>query len=231
MLIREFEDLPDRMKTPAVRIYYDMLAEKRKTLILKRIFDMVVSSLLIVILLPVMTAVAVWIKIDSKGPVFYRQRRMTKDLREFKIIKFRTMRHDAGSSGLSVTVLGDERITKAGRKLRKSRMDELPQIFNVLLGGMSFAGTRPEVKKYVDGYTDEMFATLLLPAGITSKASVLFRDEERLLGDSHDPETVYVKEILPQKMVYNLEYLRDFRFSEDIKILFRTLFPGFDKRG
>ncbi len=224
MLIHEFGLLPGEMQTPAVKIYYDMLAEKRRSLIFKRAFDIVVSTLLIVLLSPVFLVIAVMIKTDSKGPVFYRQIRMTKNLKEFRIFKFRTMVSGADKSGPLVTLKKDGRITRVGGRLRRLRLDELPQIFNVFLGDMSFVGTRPEVKKYVLNYTDEMFATLLLPAGVTSTASIRYKDEAGLLTDAKDTDRVYLQEILPKKMVYNLEYLRDYRFFEDIKILFRTVF-------
>ena len=169
-----------------------------------------------------MLIIAIWIKLDSKGPVFFRQRRVTTYGRVFRIFKFRTMVTDAEKKGTQVTVKGDSRITKAGKFLRKCRLDELPQLFNVLIGDMSFVGTRPEVEHYVDRYTDEMNATLLMPAGITSLASIKFKDEEKLLDGAEDPDEVYVNSVLPQKMVYNLEYIRKFNFFYDIKLMFMT---------
>ena len=227
MLIRSFNDLPESMKNPAVRAYYDMLSCRRGTLFCKRVFDVVVSLALTLLLGPLMLAIAVLIKADSKGRVFYLQKRVTANMREFEIMKFRTMVADADKKGPLVTLSGDKRVTKIGRKLRKTRMDELPQLINVLIGDMSFVGTRPEVKRYVERYSDEMMATLLLPAGITSMASMVFKNEAGLLRREQDADRVYVDEILPGKMVYNLEYLRDYSFFEDIKILLKTTFKNF----
>ena len=171
-----------------------------------------------------MLIIAVWIKCDSKGKVFFRQRRVTTYGRVFYIFKFRTMVSNAEKLGTQVTVQNDSRVTKAGKFLRKCRLDELPQLFNVLKGDMSFVGTRPEVERYVDRYTDEMLATLLMPAGITSLASIKFKDEEKLLDGAENPDDVYVNEVLPQKMKFNLEYISKFNFFYDIKIMFMTFF-------
>jgi len=225
MLIGDFGKLPERMKTPAVRAYYDMLLEQRRALFFKRLFDITASLALLLLLFPAMLVIAILIKLDSKGPVFYTQRRFTANLREFHIIKFRTMQRNADKAGPLVTVERDSRVTRVGKWLRPSRLDELPQLLNILKGDMSFVGTRPEVGKYISRYTDEMYATLLLPGGITSTASVLFRDEARLLRGAGDVDEVYVREILPQKMIHNLQYLREYSFAEDIKILIRTLIP------
>lgn len=171
-----------------------------------------------------MIIIAVWIKCDSKGTVFFRQRRVTTYGRVFYIFKFRTMVSDAEKLGTQVTVQNDSRVTRAGKFLRKCRLDELPQLFNVLKGDMSFVGTRPEVERYVERYTDEMMATLLMPAGITSLASIKFKDEEKLLDGAENPDDVYVNEVLPQKMKYNLEYINKFNFFYDIKLMFMTFF-------
>ena len=191
---------------------------------MKRIFDIVTALILTVIALPLMLLIAVWIKCDSKGGVFFLQKRVTTYGRVFRIVKFRTMVTDAEKLGTQVTVSHDSRVTRAGRFLRKCRLDELPQLFNVLKGDMSFVGTRPEVQKYVDGYTDEMMATLLMPAGITSLASIKFKDEEKLLDGADDPDEVYLHTVLPQKMTYNLEYIKRFHFFYDIKLMFMTVF-------
>ena len=226
MLTRDFDNLPALMKSKAVRLYYEMLSEKRASLVLKRLFDVMFSFLLIVLLAPVMIITALLIKLDSKGPVFYRQIRVTKNLKEFKIIKFRTMKDNTGDKDLFVTLDDDIRVTKAGGILRKYRLDELPQLFNILVGEMSFVGTRPEVPKYVAEYKDEMMATLLLPGGLTSTASILYRNEAVLLKSEISAEQTYINEIMPKKMIHNLEYLRDYSFWGDITILFKTLFSA-----
>ena len=179
--MKKWEELPEKFKNDAVRPYYDILSKKGASRIIKRIFDIVVALILTVIVSPFMIMIAIWIKLDSKGKVFFRQRRVTTYERVFGIYKFRTMVSDAEKLGTQVTVNNDSRVTRAGHFLRKCRLDELPQLFNVLKGDMSFVGTRPEVERYVDRYSDEMMATLLMPAGITSLASIKFKDEEKLL--------------------------------------------------
>ena len=226
MLIRDFNNLPAVMKSDAVRIYYDMLNEKRASMVLKRLFDIVFSLLLILLLSPLMLITALMVILDSRGPVFYRQIRVTKNLKEFKIIKFRTMRENNDGTDLFITLDDDIRVTKVGRRLRRYRLDELPQLFNILKGDMSFVGTRPEVPKYVTEYTDEMMATLLLPGGLTSTASILYRNEAILLKSEVSADKIYIREILPNKMLHNLEYIRDYSFLGDIKILFKTLFSS-----
>lgn len=220
--MKKWDDLPQKFQNNAVKEYYDILKKRDASLVIKRIFDIIIALIITVIALPFMLIIAVWIKLDSKGPVFFRQRRVTTYGRIFRIFKFRTMVTDAEKRGTQVTVKGDSRVTRAGRFLRKCRLDELPQLFNVLCGDMSFVGTRPEVERYVDRYTDEMNATLLMPAGITSLASIKFKDEEKLLDGANDPDEVYVNTVLPQKMIYNLEYIRKFNFFYDIKLMFMT---------
>ncbi len=222
--MKKWEMLPDRFKNESVRPYYDSLKKRGISLAVKRIFDFITALIMTVILLPLMCIIAVWIKCDSKGTVFFRQRRVTTYGKVFYIFKFRTMISDAEKKGTQVTVSNDSRVTGAGKFLRKCRLDELPQIFNVLKGDMSFVGTRPEVERYVDRYTDEMMATLLMPAGITSLASIKYKDEEKLLDGAKDVDNVYVNEVLPQKMKYNLEYLQKFNFFYDIKLMFMTFF-------
>lgn len=222
--MKKWEELPEKFKNDAVRPYYDILSKKGASRIIKRIFDIVVALILTVIVSPFMIMIAIWIKLDSKGKVFFRQRRVTTYGRVFGIYKFRTMVSDAEKLGTQVTVNNDSRVTRAGHFLRKCRLDELPQLFNVLKGDMSFVGTRPEVERYVDRYSDEMMATLLMPAGITSLASIKFKDEERLLSGTEDTDEVYVNDVLPQKMRYNLEYLKKFNFFYDIKLMFMTFF-------
>ena len=221
--MKKWDDLPQKFQNNAVKEYYDILKKRGASLVIKRIFDIIIALIITVIAMPFMLIIAVWIKLDSKGSVFFRQRRVTTYGRIFRIFKFRTMVTDAEKRGTQVTVKGDSRVTRAGRFLRKCRLDELPQLFNVLCGDMSFVGTRPEVERYVDRYTDEMNATLLMPAGITSLASIKFKDEEKLLDGANDPDEVYVNTVLPQKMIYNLEYIRKFNFFYDIKLMFMTL--------
>ena len=222
--MKKWDELPEKLKNEAVRPYYDILSKKGASRVIKRIFDIFVALILTVIASPFMLIIAIWIKLDSKGKVFFRQRRVTTYGRVFGIYKFRTMVSDAEKLGTQVTVNNDSRVTRAGHFLRKFRLDELPQIFNVLKGDMSFVGTRPEVERYVDRYSDEMMATLLMPAGITSLASIKFKDEEKLLSGAEDTDEVYVNDVLPQKMKYNLEYLRKFNFFYDIKLMFMTFF-------
>lgn len=220
--MKKWEALPEEMQNEKVKPYYDMLCHKTGSIVLKRIFDIIVGLIILIIVMPFMIIIAVWIKCDSKGKVFFKQKRVTKYGRVFNIIKFRTMVSDAEKLGTQVTVSNDSRVTGAGKFLRKCRLDELPQLFNVLKGDMSFVGTRPEVQRYVDRYTDEMYATLLMPAGITSLASIKFKDEEKLLSDSDNADETYVNVVLPQKMAYNLEYLDKFNFFYDTKLMFMT---------
>lgn len=222
--MKKWEQLPPPFQNAAVRPYYDTLSHRTGSLIVKRCFDIVLALLLTVICLPFMLIIAVWIKCDSKGSVFFLQKRITKYGRPFLIIKFRTMVTNAEQQGTQVTVQNDSRVTRAGKFLRKCRLDELPQLFNVLKGDMTFVGTRPEVPKYVNSYTDEMYATLLMPAGITSLASIKFKDEEKLLNGAADTDEVYLHTVLPQKMRYNLEYIDRFNFFYDIKLMFMTFF-------
>lgn len=222
--MKSWDKLPEQFRNESVRPYYDILKKRTASLILKRIFDIVTGLVLTVIALPFMIIIAVWIKCDSKGKIFFRQRRVTTYGRVFYIFKFRTMVSDAEKLGTQVTVQNDSRVTKAGKFLRKCRLDELPQLFNVIRGDMSFVGTRPEVERYVERYTDEMMATLLMPAGITSLASIKFKDEEKLLDGAENTDDVYVNEVLPQKMNYNLEYINKFNFFYDIKLMFMTFF-------
>ena len=227
MLLKRWEDLPSFMQNESVKEYYDILNKKKASLIFKRLFDIFASLVLLVLLMPILLFVAIWIKLDSKGPVFYRQERITQYGRTFRIYKFRTMVTNADQIGTLVTLQNDSRITKVGEKIRKSRLDELPQLINILVGDMSFVGTRPEVKKYVDQYDEEMLATLLLPAGVTSKASLMYRDEDEILNKEVNEENpvdkVYVEKILPAKMQYNLEYLKDFNFIHDIVLCIKTV--------
>ena len=223
MKLKAWEDLPQYMQNDSVKECYDILAKRTGSLAIKRLFDIVVSAVMLILVSPVLLILAVWIKVDSQGPVFFRQTRITQYGKAFRIFKFRTMVNNADKIGSQVTVGNDSRITKVGAKIRKLRLDELPQLINVLLGDMSFVGTRPEVKKYVDAYTDEMYATLLLPAGITGEASIRYKDEDELLAGAADVDKVYIEQVLPGKMKYNLDAVRKFSFFGDIMTMFRTV--------
>ena len=221
--MRAFDKLPAQFNNDSVKAYYDILSKRRGSIVLKRAFDIIVSLIVLIILIIPIIIISVCIKVHSPGPVFFRQLRVTKYGKVFRIFKFRTMVVNAESLGSMVTTKGDSRVTSIGRTLRKYRLDELPQIFNVILGDMSFVGTRPEVKKYVDLYKDEYYATLLLPAGITSLTSIMYKDEEKLLASSDDADEVYINTILPEKMKYNLQYTKNFGFWYDIKIMLKTV--------
>ena len=221
MILRKWENLPAEMQTPEVRKYYDVLKKKKFSLFLKRLFDVTVSFILLLLFSPVFLILAIAIKLDSKGPVFYRQTRVTQYGKEFRIFKFRSMVTDADKGSL-LTVGGDSRVTKTGRFIRKYKLDELSQLIDVFRGTMTFVGTRPEVPKYVKKYTPEMMATLLLPAGITSEASIYYKDENELLDAADDVEKTYVEVVLPDKMKYNLAAIRSFSFIDDIKVMILT---------
>ena len=223
MVLHKWEELPEFMRTTEVRPYWEILYKRRWQLALKRIFDFIVALVLFIILLIPMVVIAVMIKLDSDGPVFYRQERVTSYGKHFKIHKFRTMVTNADKIGTTVTVGNDARITRIGSKLRGFRLDELPQVIDVLQGNMSFVGTRPEAVKYVKKYKPEYNATLLMPAGITSEASIRYKDEDRLLSVADDVDKVYVEEVLPKKMRWNLESLIQFSFVGEIVTMFRTV--------
>lgn len=223
MLLKKWDMLPAFMQTESVREYYDILSHKKISLVVKRLFDIVASFVLLIILSPFMLIIALLIKADSRGPVFFRQERVTQYGRTFRIFKFRTMVDGADRKGSLVTVGNDSRITRMGQLLRKIRLDELPQLINVLTGDMTFVGTRPEVRKYVDAYTDEMNATLLLPAGITSRASIRYKDEDELLDGADDVDKVYTQEVLPGKMAYNLESIKGFSCISELATMFETV--------
>lgn len=222
-MLREWNQLPEYMQTDAVRPYYNQLKKKEFSLFLKRIFDIVVSLVLIVLLSPLLLVLSILIVLDSKGGVFYRQERVTQYGRKFRIFKFRTMVSDADKIGTQVTVSNDSRITRVGSVIRKYRLDEIPQLFNILLGDMSLVGTRPESTHYVKFYTPEMYATLLLPAGVTSEASIMYKDEADLLDKADDVDKVYIEKVLPGKMRYNLESISNFSFIKEIGTMFKTV--------
>ena len=222
-MLRRWDDLPDFMRVPEVKPYWEILNKKRGQLLLKRCFDFLTALILLVILLIPMTIIAVMIKIDSKGTVFYRQERVTQYGKHFRIHKFRTMVSNADKIGSAVTVGNDSRITRVGSKIRHLRLDELPQVIDVLQGTMSFVGTRPEAVRYVKRYKPEYYATLLLPAGITSECSIRYKDEDKLLNAAVDVDDVYINRVLPEKMKWNLESVRRFSFLLEILTMFRTV--------
>lgn len=228
MIIKKWDNLPSEMQTDEVKKYYNILHKKQFSLFLKRMFDVVVSLFMLIILSPMFFVLAIAIKIDSKGPVFYRQVRVTQYGKKFKIHKFRTMKVDA-DKGSQVTIDNDPRITRVGRGIRKLRLDEICQLLDVLSGSMTFVGTRPEVVNYVEKYTPEMMATLLLPAGITSEASIYYKDEAELLDGSTDADKTYIEEVLPAKMYYNLKSIEHFGFWRDVKVMFMTVFAVLGK--
>lgn len=223
-MLKKWDDLPDFMRIPEVKPYYEILNHKRGQLFLKRAFDVIAASILLILCAIPMAIIAIWINLDSEGPVFYRQERITTYGKHFKIHKFRTMVSNADKIGTAVTVGNDSRITKVGQKLRHVRLDELPQLIDVLQGTMSFVGTRPEAVKYVEKYQPEYYATLLMPAGITSEASIRYKDEDTLLNETDNVDRVYVERVLPAKMVWNLESIRRFHFLREILTMIRTVF-------
>ena len=222
-MLKPWEQLPPSLQNDSVRPYYDALSRKKGQLVCKRIFDFLLSAVLLVVLSPVMLVLAIAIKLDSPGTVMFRQVRVTQYGKEFRIFKFRTMVQNAPQLGTQVTVAGDSRITRMGHLLRRCRLDELPQLLNILRGEMSFVGTRPEVPKYVARYTPQMMATLLLPAGVTSQASILYKDEDRLLSAAENADETYVQQVLPGKMEYNLQSLMEFSFWGERKTMLDTV--------
>ncbi len=228
MKLIKWEELPPEMQTEAVRKYYDILVKRKGSLILKRVFDIVCSLIMLVILSPVFLILAIAIKIDSPGPVFYRQERVTQYGRHFRIHKFRTMVQFA-DKGSQVTVNNDSRVTKVGKFIRKCRLDEIAQLLDTISGTLTLVGVRPESPHFVAEYTDEMMATLLLPAGVTSLASIYYKDEAELLDGAEDTDKVYIEQILPGKMYYNLKGIEQFSFWGDIRIMFMTVFAVLGK--
>ena len=223
MIWKSWQELPNDMRCEAVRPYYDILASKHRDLMLKSVFDRLMAAILLVVLSPIFLLLAVWIKLDSEGPVFFRQERVTQYGKSFRIYKFRTMVQNAEQLGTQVTSKDDMRVTSVGQALRKCRLDELPQLINILEGTMSFVGTRPEVPRYVAAYTDEMKATLLLPAGVTSVASIRYKDEDILLDAADDVDDCYIHNVLPAKMEWNLRSLKEFSFIGELKVMVETV--------
>lgn len=227
MILRQWEYLPEYMKNASVKKYYDILYKKRLSLFMKRIFDIVLAIIILIILSPLFIVLSIAVKIDSNGPIMFRQTRVTQYGKRFKIFKFRTMVDNADKIGSQITTKNDKRVTRVGKILRKYRLDEIPQLFNIIAGDMSFVGTRPEVPKYVEKYTEEMMATLLLPAGVTSEASIQYKDEELFLSEVNDVDVIYINKVLPEKMKYNLKSIREFSLLSDIRTMFKTLITVF----
>lgn len=223
MILCKWDALPEKMRCDEVREYYDILNSRKGSLIAKRIFDLILSLFLVIVISPILLFLIFLIKIDDPGPAFFRQVRVTTNGKKFRIFKFRTMVVDAEKLGTQVTKENDLRVTKIGNKLRKYRLDELPQLLNIITGDMSFVGTRPEVPRYVESYSNEMLATLLLPAGVTSEASIAYKDEDKLIGSSNKPDEVYIEKVLPEKMKYNLDALKNFCFIGEIKVIIMTV--------
>lgn len=224
MIIPDWNLLPPDLQLPQVRPYYDFLKTKQVQLVIKRCFDVVLSLILIILLLPVFVFVAWKIHKEDGGEVFFRQHRVTALCKQFEILKFRTMTQDAQQKGPQLTLQNDQRITTVGKRIRRLRLDEIPQLFNVLRGDMSFVGPRPEVPRFVEHYTPEMMATLLMPAGITSEASIAFKDEDVLLSKTSDPDEAYIRVILPEKMKHNLQALYHINLYNDLKTMIKTVF-------
>ena len=223
LILRKWEDIPSALKNERTRYYYEILSKKKFDLFFKRVFDFITAALLLILLAPVFVTVAVLVKLTSAGPILYKQDRVTTYGKVFRIYKFRTMVENADKMGSLVTLNNDDRVTKLGRFLRRVRLDEIPQLFNIIFGQMSFVGTRPEVKKYVEAYSDEMLATLLMPAGVTSLACISFRDEDKHLDSRESTESTYINKILPEKMKYNLEYISKFNVFYDIFLMLKTV--------
>ena len=203
--------------------YAEILKKKRISLFIKRIFDVLMSLFGLLICILLFCVVAIIIKCTSKGPAFFRQIRVGKNGKEFRIFKFRTMIVDAEKKGMQLTTKDDNRVTRIGKILRKTKLDELPQLINVLIGDMSFVGPRPEVPKYVALYNEKQKNVLLVRPGITGLASIKFRDENEMLDSADNPEKEYIENIMPQKINYNLDYITKIGPFYDLKLIFKTI--------
>lgn len=201
----------------------DVLARRKPQLIAKRAMDIVLSACALAVLWPLLLLIALAIWIDDPGPVFYRQVRVGRNGKTFRIFKFRSMVMDADKKGLAITVGRDSRITRVGAVLRKTKIDELAQLLNVFLGQMSFVGPRPEVPKYVELYTPYQRQVLLVRPGITDYASIAYRNENDLLAGAPNPETMYIEQIMPDKIELNMKYLREISPLADIRLILKTI--------
>lgn len=221
--IIDLEPVEETTESSKEEIDFDtLMKEKKVSLFFKRAFDILASWFGILFLLPIFIIVSIAIVVDSKGGVFFLQTRVGKNGKEFKIIKFRTMVTDAEAKGLQITVGADSRVTAVGNFLRKTKIDELPQLFNVLVGQMSFVGPRPEVPKYVDMYTDYQRNILRIRPGITELASIVYRDENEVLAAAEDPEDTYINDVMQKKLELNIEYMQKMSLLYDIKLIFKT---------
>lgn len=229
MLITKYSELPPKMQNEATKKCCETLLAKKGTLLAKRIIDFTVCLLIFIVVSPIFLIICLLIKLTSKGPVFFKQERVGRDMKSFKILKFRTMVKDADKKGIALTTGNDSRITPFGAFLRKINMDEMPQLLNVIKGDMSIIGTRPEVWQYVNVYTDAMLATLLLYPGMVSIASIHYKNENDLLTGISDVEKTYIEKILPDKMRYNIDYLKNISVSGDFRILIKTIACAFEK--
>ncbi len=230
MLIKKWEKLPPELQIEEVRPYWERLRKKNFSLFWKRAFDIFVSGIALIIISPFFLILSLAIVIDSRGGVFYRQERVTQYGKHFRIFKFRSMVSGADKKGTLVTVGNDARITRVGKFIRKFKIDEMSQLIDIFRGTMTFIGTRPEVPKYVEQYKAEYLATLLLPAGVSSTASIMFKNENDMLDKADDADNVYVNQILPIKMKWNLLDIKKFGFWRDIKICFMTVFAVLGKK-
>ena len=230
MLIKKWEKLPPEFQIDEIRPYWEKLRKKNFSLFWKRVFDIFVSGIVLLIISPFFLILSLIIVIDSKGGVFYRQERVTQYGRVFKIYKFRSMVCDADKKGTSITIEGDRRITRVGKFIRKFKIDEMSQLIDIFRGTMTFIGTRPEIPKYVDKYKPEYLATLLLPAGVSSTASIMFKNENDMLNNVEDADDVYLNKILPIKMKWNLLDIEKYGFWRDIKICFMTVLAVLGKK-
>lgn len=228
-MLRRWEDLPRFMQIPEVRPYWEILWKRRGQLLIKQWFDLLMALTLLCVLAIPMIVIALLIKAEDGGHILYRQERVTTYGKVFRIHKFRTMVENADKIGSAVTVGNDRRITNIGSKLRKLRLDELPQLFDVIQGNMSFVGTRPEAVKYVERYKPEFNATLLMPAGITSEASIRYKDEDKLLNVADNIDDVYIEKILPEKMKWNLNSIERFSIFREVLVMLRTVFAVFGR--
>ena len=230
MLIKKWEKLPPELQIEEVREYWERLRKKNFSLFWKRVFDIFVSSIVLIIISPLFLIISLAIVIDSRGGVFYRQERITQYGKHFRIFKFRSMVSGADKKGTLVTTGNDSRVTRVGKFIRKFKIDEMSQLIDIFRGTMTFIGTRPEVPKYVEQYKAEYLATLLLPAGVSSTASIMFKNENDMLKNMGNADEIYINQILPIKMKWNLLDIKKYSFWRDIKICFRTIFAVLGKK-